>query len=90
MRDLGTLGGSTSHAYAINDLGQMVGTSRTANEFPQAFVWSGGVMRNLNDLVPPIPGGFLWEARGINDRGQIAAYGLVGTDFYAFLLTPTG
>ena len=90
MHDLGTLGGSTSHAYAINELGQVVGTSRDARGFPQAFVWSGGVMRDLNDLVPPIPGGFLWEARGINDRGQIAAYGLVDANFHAFLLTPTG
>jgi probable HAF family extracellular repeat protein len=89
MHDLGTLGGSTSHAYAINDLGQVVGTSRDARGFPQAFVWSGGVMRNLNDLVPPIPGGFLWDARGINNRGQIAAYGLVNANFHAFLLTPT-
>lgn len=89
MRDLGTLGGSTSVADAINDRGQVVGTSRDARGFPQAFVWSGGVMQNLNDLVPPISGGFLWEARGINDRGQIAAYGLVDANFHAFLLTPT-
>ena len=90
MRDLGTLGGATSHAYSINNVGQVVGTSRTAEGFPEAFVWSGGVMRNLNDLVPPMPGGFLWEAHGINDRGQIAAFGLFNGHFRAFLLTPTG
>ena len=90
MRDLGTLGGAESHAFAINNSGQVVGTSTTVEGFPQAFVWSGGVMRNLNDLIPPISGGFLWEAHGINDRGQIAAYGLIDGDFRAFLLTPSG
>ena len=90
MRDLGTLGGAESHAFAINNSGHVVGTSTTAQGFPQAFVWSAGVMRNLNDLIPPISGGFLWEAHGINDRGQIAAYGLIGGDFRAFLLTPSG
>src|SRR5579859_355905 len=37
---LGTLGGSTSQAYAINDAGVVVGSADTANGNSRAFTWS--------------------------------------------------
>jgi probable HAF family extracellular repeat protein len=40
ITDLGTLGGSYSYAYGINDLGQVVGYSRTASGRDHAVLWS--------------------------------------------------
>jgi probable HAF family extracellular repeat protein len=87
MTDLGTLG-QQSQALGINDAGQVVGFSSTAAG-SRAFVWSGGVMRDLNDLVPPIAGGTLEQASAIDDLGRIVAYGLFSDGrYHTFLLTP--
>ena len=45
--DLGTLGGGTSVPLAINDNGDVVGYSTTADGKQHAFLWSNGVMRDL-------------------------------------------
>ncbi|MCC6791468.1 MAG: hypothetical protein IT336_07290, partial [Thermomicrobiales bacterium] len=45
---LGTLGGSQSEAYAINDAGQVVGWALTADGDPHAFVWQAGAMIDLS------------------------------------------
>ena len=46
--DLGTLGGSESMAFAINDAGQVVGNSATASGDLHVFLWtaSGGMKRS--------------------------------------------
>lgn len=51
--DLGTLpGDARSDAYAINDHGQVVGMSCTANYSNcRGFLWQDGVMTDLNTLV---------------------------------------
>jgi probable HAF family extracellular repeat protein len=41
MRDLGTLGGAYSSAAAINDHGQIVGESLTADGAYHAALWVG-------------------------------------------------
>src|SRR5438477_2774721 len=46
--DLGTLGGNFARPYALNDNGQVVGTSITANRESHAFVWDSGAMHDLN------------------------------------------
>ena len=53
-----------------------------------AFVYSGGKMQDLNDLVPKDADWILEEAHGINDRGQIVGKGLHFGRERAFLLTP--
>ncbi len=65
---LGTLGGSNSQACRINDNGQVIGYSLTADDLAvQAFRWSDGVMVPLGTL-----GGTYTLAYGINDAGEAA------------------
>lgn len=65
---LGTLGGSTSYAYSINNNGQIVGESDIAgNAATRAFVYTNGAMTNLGTLSGT-SGSF---AVGINNNGQI-------------------
>jgi probable HAF family extracellular repeat protein len=63
MRDLGTLGGSYSSARGINDVGQVIGYSATADGSLQAFLYSNGSMTALGAFT----------ANAINSAGQIAA-----------------
>lgn len=87
MTDLGTLGGGRSFAYGLNGLGHVVGTSGLAGDFDRhAFLYSGGAMTDLNSLIDPASGWVLHEARGINDMGQIAAFGCMGDNCQAVLL----
>ncbi|MCX5891291.1 MAG: HAF repeat-containing protein [Deltaproteobacteria bacterium] len=84
MQDLGTLPAPynvESQAYGVNAAGQVVGYSYPASGPPHAFLYSGGVMYDLNNLVNNLPQGVVFQyAYGINDRGQIIAN--------AYLLTP--
>jgi probable HAF family extracellular repeat protein len=71
IRDLGTLGGAATWATAINEGGQVVGASAAVTPEGRlrlhAFVWEGGVMRDLGTLP-----GYRWsEAMDINERGQV-------------------
>ncbi len=79
MQDLGA-----GEAYAINNLGQVVGYSSAGS---YAFLYSGGSPQNLNSLIPSNSGWTLTEATGINDSGQICGYGEYGGQTEAFLLT---
>jgi probable HAF family extracellular repeat protein len=63
--DLGTLGGSDAIALALNDYGQVVGSSLTATGERHAFLWENGVMR---DLAPDLHGS---EASGITNSGVV-------------------
>jgi len=63
--DLGVLGGGVaSSAYAINDRGQVVGTSRTAGGELRGFLWQDGRMRDLGIDGGVMPG-------DINNSGQV-------------------
>jgi len=76
VQDLGTLGGQTSSANAINNNGDVVGQADTASGSSLAFVWSHGRMRALVGLPSP----FTAEAdassestaTAINNEGDIA------------------
>lgn len=80
ITDLGTLGGSYSQAFAINASGQIVGVAGTPSGSGHAFLYSGGVMFDLN--LPGTSG----TARAINVAGQIAGYYYNGA-YEAFLDT---
>jgi probable HAF family extracellular repeat protein len=66
VKDLGTLGGTRSVAYGINDLGQVVGMSVNAAGKDRAFIWDGTSMINLGTL-----GGTASTAYAINRAGRI-------------------
>jgi probable HAF family extracellular repeat protein len=69
LTDLSTLGGSDSYSYAINSLGQVVGSSLIgAGPTERAFIYSGGTMLEVGGLVP--------YATDINTAGQIVGDGV--------------
>lgn len=88
--DLGTLGGKSSWAYGINIKGQIVGDSLLpGNSAQHAFVTVAGVVTDLNDLIDPSSIWTLFQARGINDNGQIVGTGINSFgQIHAFLATP--
>lgn len=89
ITDLGTLGGTTSYAYGINNSGQIVGWADTTTAYRHAFLYSGsGPIQDLGTL-----GGGNSFAYGINDSGQVvgeadisAGYG----NYHAFLYSGSG
>jgi probable HAF family extracellular repeat protein len=67
VNDLGTLGGPTSAAYGINNLGEVVGSADNGSGQTLAFHWSTGQpMESLGTL-----GGATSSANAINDLGQV-------------------
>ena len=84
LQDIGA--GPESAAYAINDSGQIVGSTTLG-----AFVWTSAAhTQNLNGLIPPNTGFMLYQAYAINRSGQIVTTGTSnnGGDTHAALLTP--
>ena len=69
--DLGTLGGPSSEATALNDAGDVVGSSTDETGAVRAFLYRDGAMLNLGTL----PGGSASHATGINDLGQVVGFG---------------
>lgn len=53
-----------------------------------AFLYSNGVMSDLNSAIDPQSGWELVQAVGINDVGQVVGFGLLNKRVHAFLLTP--
>jgi probable HAF family extracellular repeat protein len=83
VTDLGTLGGSFSQAYAVNNRGQVVGWSLTNDGAAQhAFLYTGGQMLDLGTF-----GGSYSAAFGINNRGQVVggSYISYNAEEHAFL-----
>ena len=69
MIDLGTLGGSSSAAGAIDDKGQVVGSSAAADGSGHFFIWQDGKMSELGSLSPA---GGAFSASGINNMSLVA------------------
>jgi probable HAF family extracellular repeat protein len=72
---LGTLGGPSSIALGINDLGQVVGGADTSEGKRHAFLWDAGAMR---DIGTP-PGTTISEAWDVNDLCQVVGVALGST-----------
>lgn len=70
--DLGTLGGSYSYAYYINEHGQVIGVSETGTGEYRVFFWDNRVLTDVGSL-----GNGYSDPYGINDRGQV--FGSSGT-----------
>jgi probable HAF family extracellular repeat protein len=72
VRDLGSLGGTKSFAYALNSFTQIVGSSRTAGDAAtHSFIYSNGKM---SDLAPLNSGDIQTVGpTGINFWGQVAS-----------------
>ena len=67
MLDFGTLGGTLSYAYALNDQDVIVGMSETAMGLYHAFVWKDSVMTDMDTQEPNRES----YAYSINNRGDI-------------------
>jgi hypothetical protein len=57
--------------------------------YTAGFLYSNGVMTNLNSLIDPKSGWSILYAQEINNLGQILAYGTNGSTSGALLLTPS-
>ncbi|MBN1341503.1 MAG: DUF3466 family protein [Phycisphaerae bacterium] len=68
VTSLGTLGGSSSLAWDINDSNQVVGSSKDASDRNRGFIWQDGVMSNLGAL-PDYEADS--QALAINESGQV-------------------
>ncbi len=89
MMDLGTLGHDPSLARALNDHGQIVGTSNISPYAHRAALWNNGQLFDLNSLVTADSGWVLFDAYAINNAGQIVCGGSYKHGpMHAVLLTP--
>ena len=94
--DLGTIGTDPcSSAKAINNRGQVVGDSislancTSSLDASRAFLWQDGATFDLNALIPPGSPLYLVHPQTINDRGEIAGFGVdADGNQHAFLLIP--
>ena len=87
LKDLGTLGGNNSFAYGVNNSGQVVGYSYLqGTDATHAFLYSDGLLLDLNSLIASDSGWLLTEAYGIDDAGRIAGSGIHNGEQRAFRL----
>lgn len=74
MIDLGTLGGTYSQGFGLNNNGSVVGIASTANDTSfHAFLWQKGKMIDLGTLAGSDTLPFSL-AVGINERDEVAGY----------------
>jgi probable HAF family extracellular repeat protein len=71
--DLGTLGGESSYASAINDRGHVVGSSQVSDGSWHGFLWRGGVLTDLG----------LFRPHGLNNNDDLI--GTTDADTSAYL-----
>lgn len=82
------LGMQEGRATALNHKGEHVGSFRTEKR-TVACLWKDSTPQSLEMLLPPNSGWELYDAVGINDKGQIIGHGAFrGSGTSGFLLTP--
>ena len=85
MENLGTLGGWWSEAVAINNAGQVAGTSLKADNYGRAFLKNSG--EDMQDLGTVTGAGSSF-AFGLNNSGQVVGYVDNPQPYLAFLKNP--
>ncbi|MBA2378684.1 MAG: hypothetical protein H0V76_03815, partial [Blastocatellia bacterium] len=67
IKDLGTLGGNSSFARAINNAGQITGNANVPNGRLHAYIWENGMMQDLGFLPngTEFSRGFYLNAQGV-------------------------
>jgi probable HAF family extracellular repeat protein len=89
MVDLGTLGGTCTLGFDLNQKGQVVGVSNLeGDQVSHAFLWSNGV---LNDLGGSLGGSFTGTS-ALNERGEAAGFATLSDNvtFHAVLWRRVG
>ncbi|RAO54396.1 hypothetical protein [Micromonospora saelicesensis] len=74
MVELGTLGGDSSFALAMNNRGDVVGRAQAADGTYRGFLWRHGRMTDLGAFTPT----------DVNDRGQVVGYPADGSGGYVW------
>lgn len=72
LQDLGTLGGTSGTAFAINNHNTVVGGAFNSSGLEHAFMWNNGPMTDLGTL-----GGSSSEAQGVNKQDAIVGWSYV-------------
>jgi len=86
--DLGTLGAEGGVARDLNDWNDAVGYAYHPTNSIMAVIWKGGgELIRLADVVLP-RAGIKRDAQVINNRGQIAGTGFVGSNQFIYFLDP--
>ena len=78
--DIGSLGGTNTQPYGMNNRGDIVGSSgisSTSNGYSHAFLYSGGIMSDLGTF-----GGQSSIAEGVNDFGVVVGVADLPGDSY--------
>jgi probable HAF family extracellular repeat protein len=88
---LGTIGLGLEQPTALNNRGQVVGSSFIyfGSDFgSRALLFSGGRVIDLNNTIPTHSGWILENTLDINDTGEILASGTIDGRKHSFLLSP--